>query len=87
MSEMMINNTLVRIKEAPPYTPELEVPVLLNSMARATFNPKTNAYAFASKLDVKPKLDIANAKAMSQILAGDGSISGVGVDQGALVRE
>jgi fatty acid synthase subunit alpha len=36
MSEMMVTNSLVKIKEAPPYMPELEVPVLMNSMARAT---------------------------------------------------
>jgi fatty acid synthase subunit alpha, fungi type len=30
MSEMMITNSLVKIKGAPPYTPELKVPVLMN---------------------------------------------------------
>jgi fatty acid synthase subunit alpha len=87
MSEMMITNSLVRIKDAPPYAPELEAPVLLNSMARATFDAKTNTYAFTSKLDVKPTLDIANAKAMAEILADDGSISGVGVDQGEFLED
>jgi fatty acid synthase subunit alpha, fungi type len=81
MSEMMITNSLVRIKDAPPYTPELEVPVLMNSLARATLDTKTNSYKFTNKLETKLKLDSANVKAVSQILA-DGSISGVGVDQG-----
>jgi fatty acid synthase subunit alpha, fungi type len=46
MSEMMITNSLVKIREAPPYTPELEVPVLLNSMVRATLDAKTGGYSF-----------------------------------------
>jgi fatty acid synthase subunit alpha len=82
MSDMMINNNLVRIKDAPPYSPELEVPVLMNSMARASLDMKTNSYAFTGKLETKPKLDIANVKAVSQLMANEG-VSGVGVDQGS----
>jgi fatty acid synthase subunit alpha len=84
MSEMMITNSLVRIKDAPPYTPELEVPVLMNSMARASLDTKTNSYSFTSKLETKAQHNTANAKAVAQILA-DGSISGVGVDQGSFL--
>jgi hypothetical protein len=82
MSDMMITNSLVKIKDAPPYSAELEVPVLLNSRARATFDAKTGKYGFTSKLDTKPKHDLANAKAVSDILSIEASVSGVGVDQG-----
>jgi len=49
MSEMMIANNLVKIKENPPYAPELEVPVLLNSKACASPD-KTGGYAFTNRL-------------------------------------
>lgn len=78
----MITNSLVKIKEAPPYTPELEVPVLMNSMARATFDVKTGSYSFPKKLANEVEVDNANAKAVADILAGSGSAAGVGVDQG-----
>jgi fatty acid synthase subunit alpha, fungi type len=81
MSEMMVKNSLVKIKEGPPYSSELEIPVLLNSRARASLDQKTGNYMFTSKQSTKPELDTANAKAVSQILAGDASVSGVGVDQ------
>jgi len=77
----MITNSLVKIKEAPPYTPELEVPVLINSMARATLDVKTGSYSFPKKLVNEVELDKANAKAVADILAGSGSTAGVGVDQ------
>ena len=32
----MITNSLVKIKDAPPHIPEHEVPLLINSLARAT---------------------------------------------------
>lgn len=83
MSEMMISNSLVKIKDAPPYTPELEGPVLLNSMARASLNAKTGQYAFTSKFETRPLVDIANVKAISEILADSNSAAGVGVDQGS----
>jgi fatty acid synthase subunit alpha len=85
MSEMMITNSLVKIKEAPPYSPELEAPVLLNSLARAELNAKTGQYAFTSKLETKASLDLANVKAVSQILSETGATAGVGVDQGTLI--
>lgn len=80
MSEMMITNSLVKVKEAPPYAKELEAPVLLNSQARATYNAKTGSYAFTSKLSSEAKLDTGNAQALSQIVASSAT-SGVGVDQ------
>lgn len=84
MTEMMITNSLVKIKEAPPYTPELEIPVLMNSLARATLDAKTGSYSFPSKLPKSVTLDGANAKTVADIGAGTGSSIGVGVDQGML---
>ena len=82
MSEMMISNSLVRIKDAPPYTKDLEASVLMNSMARTIYDPKTGSYVYSQKhLTTKPSLDIANASAVSEIVAHQ-AVSGVGVDQG-----
>lgn len=47
MSETMITNSLVRIKDGTPYSAELERPVLLNSLARASFDKKTDSYTCA----------------------------------------
>jgi fatty acid synthase subunit alpha len=82
MSEMMITNSLVKIKEAPPYTPELEVPVLLNSMVRATLDAKTSGCSFPKKLANEVTVDKANAKTIADIIADTGSSAGIGVDQG-----
>lgn len=81
MSEMMTSNNLVKVKDAPPYSKDLEAPVLLNPLARASYNPKTGSYEFTAKLETKPKVDVANVKAVTEVLAG-GSTTGVGVDQG-----
>ncbi|KAF4614083.1 hypothetical protein D9613_007929 [Agrocybe pediades] len=85
MSEMMIKNSLVKIKEHPPYAPDVERKVLLNSMARATFDPKTGEYSFKAKLASEVPLDTANVKAVSQlidtkVLSANAPL-GVGVDQ------
>ena len=50
MSDMMIKNTLVKIKEHPPYVGDIEGKILLNSMARATFNPRTGVLKERSSL-------------------------------------
>jgi hypothetical protein len=84
MTEMMIINSLVKIKEAPPYIPELEVPVLMNSMARAIFDTKTGSYSFPAKLAKEAPSDRSNAKAVAGIIGGIESTAGVGVDQGTL---
>jgi fatty acid synthase subunit alpha len=86
MSDMMIKNTLVKIKEHPPYLGDMEGKVLLNSMARATLDPKTGSYSFKGKLTTEVTVDVSNVTTASDIatagaLAGDGVI-GVGVDQG-----
>jgi fatty acid synthase subunit alpha len=86
-SEMMITNSLVKIKEAPPYRTDMERRVLMNSMPRATLDPKTGSYSFPEKLETKVAVDSANVKAvaeMSHILAEAGSAAGVGLDHGEL---
>ena len=81
----MIKKSLVKIKEHLPYVGDMERKVLLNSMARATFDPKTSKYS-QEKLAVQVPLDVANAKAFSGIAATNGlrdsNAAGVGVDQG-----
>jgi len=89
MSDMMIKNSLVKIKEHPPYTGDMEGKVLLNSMARATFDPKTGEYSFKGKLSSTAPMDTSNVQTVSTILSMnnifDGSsVAGVGVDQGML---
>lgn len=79
MSEMMISNNLVKIKEHPPYTEDLEVPVLLNSLARTSID-KTGHYSFAKKQPTSISVDSSNLAIASQALAG-GNVAGVGVDQ------
>lgn len=84
MSEMMISNSLVKIKDAPPYTKDLEASVLMNSLARTIYDPKTGSYIFSAKhLNNKPSFDVSNVPAVSQIVAHQG-VTGVGVDQGKL---
>ena len=82
----MIKNSLVKIKDHPPYPADMERPVLLNSMARASWDPKTGEYTFKGKLPTEAPHDDANVKAVAEIIAakglGDSSPIGVGVDQG-----
>ncbi|KAJ7742455.1 putative fatty acid synthase alpha subunit [Mycena maculata] len=65
MSEMMIKNELVKIKEAPPYNLELEAPVLLNSLARASLDAKTESYTFKAGLASKLPMDTTNVSAIN----------------------
>ena len=85
MSEMMIKNSFVKIKDHPPYALEMERQVLLNSMARATLDGKTGSYAF-SKPSRSVALDISNGKTVSDIISDKGYCAtdavGVGVDHG-----
>lgn len=81
----MIKNQLVKIKEHPPYLGDMEGKVLLNSMARATLDPKTGEYSFRGKLPSEVPVDKANVKAVEEIFSADGlsgTSLGVGVDQG-----
>ncbi len=85
MSEMMIRNSLVKLKDSPPYTPEMERRVLLNSTARATLNGKTGSYEFI-KLSNSATLDISNGKAVTDMISdkaysAPGAV-GIGVDHG-----
>lgn len=82
MTSMMTTNSLVKIKDAPPYSSELEVPVLLNSLARASLDEKTGSYVFPAKLATTASLDVSNLEAAAKALStGEGSV-GVGVDHG-----
>lgn len=81
MSEMMIKNSLVKIKETPPYSPELEAPVLLNSLARASLDIKTGSYKYTAPLASTVPTDTANV-AISKSLDAPAGVVGVGVDQG-----
>ncbi|KAG5638483.1 hypothetical protein H0H81_012415 [Sphagnurus paluster] len=88
MSEMMVKNSLVKIKDHPPYVGDMEGKVLLNSLARATFDPKTGEYSFQGKLPIEVKVDTSNVKAITDIVAAGGigeksaeTFVGVGVDQ------
>jgi len=85
MSDMMIKNSLVKVKDHPPYLGDMEGKVLLNSMARASFDPKTGEYSFKGKLASQVPLDVANVKTVSSILSsngfGDRGLIGIGVDQ------
>lgn len=86
MTEMMTSNSLVRIKDGPPYSPELEQSVLMNPMARATFDPKTRSYSYTANLDKAVPFDVANVKTVAEAFASTGSVVGVGVDQGNFSR-
>jgi len=80
MSEMMVHNNLVKIKEAPPFSKDLEASVQLNSLARASRDVKSGAYSFKAQQPEKPTLDIGNVDAISKILLTS-STAGIGVDQ------
>ena len=79
MSEMMIANNLVKIKENPPYTPELEVPVLLNSKARVSGQDRQ--LRLHGQTTETVEVDSANLELTSRLLANC-DVAGVGVDQG-----
>lgn len=76
---MMVHNNLVKIKDHPPYSTELEVPVLLNSAARASLD-KNGSYSF-SKLPSSVPVDTTNVPLATRALKSANTV-GVGVDQG-----
>jgi fatty acid synthase subunit alpha len=80
MSEMMITNSLVKIKDHPPFTPELEAPVLLNPLARVT-RDNAGELSFPPKLTSAPTPDLANLSIIKETLKKTGDTAGVGVDQ------
>ncbi|KAF9311477.1 3-oxoacyl-[acyl-carrier-protein] synthase [Podila horticola] len=77
---------LVQVKNAPPYTPELESPVYLNPSARAQYNNATKSWAFNAKALVpsSAKVDVGMTRAILETSAaeslGESSPRGVGVD-------
>lgn len=81
MSEMMITNSLVKIKAHPPFTPELEGSVLLNPLARVT-RDKAGELSFPPKLTTQPPTDSSNLAVISESFAKAGNSVGVGVDHG-----
>ena len=82
MSAMMTENSLVKLKELPPYAKEMEGPVLLNSIARARHDPKTGEWVFPKNLSTSVPLDLSNAKTVAESLGNSGNAAGVGVDHG-----
>lgn len=81
MSEMMITNSLVKIKAHPPFTPELEGSVLLNPLARVT-RDKAGELSFPPKLTKALTVDLSNLSVVTETLGKAGNSAGVGVDQG-----
>ncbi|KAF8638240.1 hypothetical protein AX17_002262 [Amanita inopinata Kibby_2008] len=83
MSEMMIKNSLVQIKDHPPYTRDMERQVLLNPTARAILDGKTGSYAF-TKLSSNLAMNTANEKVATDIMSNHGfsenDVLGIGVD-------
>ena len=80
MSEMMTHNSLVKIKDGPPYTPDVEGKVLLNSLARATLSTRTGQYTFAKPVNGQ-KHPLDQVQSISRLLSESDSVAGVGVDQ------
>lgn len=52
-NDFLTKRSLVVLKEAPPYTPELEAPVLLNPLARAA-KDSTGSYSYPKKPEHLP---------------------------------
>ncbi|KAG0260626.1 3-oxoacyl-[acyl-carrier-protein] synthase [Mortierella polycephala] len=78
---------LVQVKNAPPYTPELESPVYLNPSARAQYNKATKSWAFNAKslIPESDKIDVDMTRAILEGSAAESlnegsSTRGVGVD-------
>ncbi|CAE6423597.1 unnamed protein product [Rhizoctonia solani] len=81
MSEMMTTNSLVKIKEHPPFSPDIEGDVLLNPLARTTLD-KAGEFSFPKKLDRSPKVAKENQDVLVNALKGvQSDLKGVGVDQ------
>lgn len=76
MSSSLTHNNLVQIKEAPPYTPELEKNVLLNPLARASASK--GSYAFGAKMPAGPQLSTGNLGVVGEALKQGSGVQGVG---------
>lgn len=80
MSEMMISNALVKIQNGPPYSPDLEIPVLLNPLARASADPK-GGYSFTSTLPSSTPRNLENLETFTKAMRSTNAL-GVGIDHG-----
>jgi fatty acid synthase subunit alpha len=76
MTSALVHNNLVQIKEAPPYTPELEKSVLLNPLARASASK--GSFAFTSKMPAGPTLSSGNVELVKDVLKQAPGVHGVG---------
>lgn len=76
MTSALVHNNLVQIKEAPPYTPELEGSVLLNPLARAS--AVKDSFAFTSRMPSAPSLSAGNVDIMKDVLSQAQGVHGVG---------
>ncbi|KAJ9126411.1 hypothetical protein QFC24_002150 [Naganishia onofrii] len=76
MTSALVNKNLVQIKEAPPYTPELEESALLNPLARAS--AAKGSFAFINKMPVAPQLNSGNTDVMKDIMSQAQGVLGVG---------
>lgn len=81
MSQMMTNNSLVKIQEHPPYSAEMEGPVLLNPLARIEADGK-GGYHYSTKQPLERVFDSRNSQVFKTALSAGSSSAGVGVDQG-----
>ncbi|KAG6378009.1 hypothetical protein JVT61DRAFT_14807 [Boletus reticuloceps] len=55
--------------------------LLMNPMARTTFDPKMHSHSYTADLDKAVPFDLANVKTVAETFAPTGSVVGVGVDQ------
>lgn len=84
MSEMMTLNSLVKIKEHPPFSAELEGAVLLNPLARVS-KDKEGELSYSVKQPSNVKSDAANLDIVNKLMASESGTVGVGVDQGSCI--
>ncbi|CAH7689739.1 fatty acid synthase subunit beta [Phakopsora pachyrhizi] len=84
-NDFLTKRSLVVIKEAPPYIPELESPVLLNPLARASKDSK-GSYSYPKKPDHLPsKVGVAAktaliASTLTKKYENECGVHGVGTD-------
>ncbi|KAJ3255887.1 3-oxoacyl-[acyl-carrier-protein] synthase [Boothiomyces macroporosus] len=74
MHDAMVYENLIKPKNAPPYTPELESKVLLNPLHRAALD-KSGSYSFK---DTKHEINQFTSKVIEQNAAL--SVKGIGID-------
>jgi hypothetical protein len=80
MSEMMINNSLVKVQSRPPYALEQEIPVLLNPLARAIPDGKAS-FEYPKRLPTSAPVETANLTNFAAAMEKRNA-AGVGIDHG-----